>query len=243
MGFLFLEKNSGLWVLLYMDNFLEMSDTLMEVLNYNPIRKRRWKPASWVPCYFSCPDRPGVTCVTVVMRNGSDLTMDAQDWELLGRLRFCGFSRGYAVCSAFRKCRHTSGVAHRMVAALMYGDGALTNTDGRRVDVDHINGNPSDNRRCNLRLCDHSQNMRNQSTALGSSRFKGVYRSQTGGKWKANVTYTRPGFPRSIHLGTFTNEEDAARAYDSKVRELFGEFAKTNEDLGLLAHKHDKARR
>ena len=74
--------------------------------------------------------------------------------------------------------------------------------------------------------------MRNQSAVKGSSRFKGVYQSQTPGKWKATVTYTRAGFPRSIHLGTFSTEEDAARAYDAKVRELFGEFAKTNEDLG-----------
>ena len=211
-----------------------MNDPLLAAGCHESKSKRKWKPAIWNPEYFSCPDRPSIQCVKVRLKNGSDLIMDQSDWSVISRLRICGWSRGYALCTAFKQCPNTSGVVHRIIAALMFGGAALKTELGARVNIDHANGDPSDNRRCNLRLCNHAENMRNQSAVKGSSRFKGVYESQTPGKWKANITYTRPGFPRSIHLGTFSTEEDAARAYDAKVRELFGEFAKTNEDLGLF---------
>jgi hypothetical protein len=43
-------------------------------------------------------------------------------------------------------------------------------------------------------------------------------------KWIASIGFNR----NKIHLGLFTNEEDAARAYDRKAMELFGEFAYLN---------------
>jgi hypothetical protein len=67
----------------------------------------------------------------------------------------------------------------------------------------------------------------------GASRFKGVYASSTKGKWRAGVRVTEEGRAINVYLGTFAVEEDAARAYDARVKELFGEFAKTNADLGL----------
>ena len=196
--------------------------------------KRDFRPNfPWME-QFDCPDRNGVICVRSKMACGSEFTLDHEDWKLVSDLRFCKFSHGYAICSRLKSCPSTSGILHRIIAGLVWGRDSLRDSQGARVDVDHINGCKTDNRRCNLRLCNHAENMRNQSTVKGSSRFKGVYESQTPGKWKANITYTRPGFPRSIHLGTFSTEEDAARAYDAKVRVLFGEFAKTNEDLGLF---------
>jgi hypothetical protein len=84
--------------------------------------------------------------------------------------------------------------------------------------VDHINHDTLDNRKCNLRLATKQQNNQNRICTKGTSHYKGVYRKYKG--WAAQICKT--------HLGTFKTEEDAARAYNKKARQLFGEFACLN---------------
>lgn len=96
--------------------------------------------------------------------------------------------------------------------------------------VDHINGDGLDNRRANLRVCTHAQNMANQRKREGTmSRFKGVYITGSG-KYGASIESAG----KTVHLGTFAEEERAARQYDRAARVFFGNFARTNEMLGLL---------
>lgn len=94
----------------------------------------------------------------------------------------------------------------------------------RYPEVDHINGNGLDNRRENLRLAEHRQNMGNmRPRAGGSSRFKGVCRKQNG-RWQAYITVNG----KRLHLGYHADETAAAKAYDQAARAAFGEFARTN---------------
>ena len=91
--------------------------------------------------------------------------------------------------------------------------------------VDHADGNGLNNRRSNLRTATQSQNLANRQKQQGvTSRYKGVHWYARSGSWRASVTkdYQR------YNLGAFTEEEEAARAYDTKARELFGEFAVLN---------------
>ena len=89
--------------------------------------------------------------------------------------------------------------------------------------VDHINGNTLDNRKLNLRQCTHQQNMMNAVKKRKSlSKFKGVFRN--GNSWGARI-----GNGGRIHIGSFKTEEEAAKAYNEKALELFGEFAKLND--------------
>ncbi len=92
------------------------------------------------------------------------------------------------------------------------------------ISIDHINGNTLDNRKCNLRIATPSQNSMNQRIKEHSSHYKGVTWHRQHGKWYAQLKHNQ----HLNFLGLFLNEEDAARAYDAKAKELFGEFARLN---------------
>lgn len=101
----------------------------------------------------------------------------------------------------------------------------LTASSG--YDVDHVNGNGLDNTRENLRLCSRTENLRNKRGYKNtSSKYKGVYLLSSG-MWRAKIGL---GSKNSKHLGVFTLEEDAARAYDAAALFYFGEFARLNFD-------------
>lgn len=85
--------------------------------------------------------------------------------------------------------------------------------------VDHIDGNHLNNTRANLRICSHSENIRNsKKQKKNTSGYKGV--SPHCGKWLVHI--------QNVHVGVFENLIEAARAYDEKAVELFGEFARLN---------------
>lgn len=99
---------------------------------------------------------------------------------------------------------------------------------GKEV-VDHINGNPLDNRCSNLRICNTSQNIANSKKRKdNTSGFKGVtWQGNRYGKknWSANIGYRG----KRLYIGRFYTAVDAAKAYNAKAIELFGEFAKINK--------------
>lgn len=95
--------------------------------------------------------------------------------------------------------------------------------------VDHINGNPMDNRRENLRICTALESARNvRKHHDGRHPYKGVKRARTKSeRWEANIYAGRP-----IYVGSFATIEDAARAYDAAARQHHGEFARLNFPAG-----------
>ena len=94
----------------------------------------------------------------------------------------------------------------------------------RGEEVDHINGNKLDNRRDNLRLAVHAQNMRNQQNRkLGASGYIGVS-STSKGKWRAYLVLDN----QQVQAGTFDDPAVAAWFRDQWAIELHGEFARLN---------------
>ena len=93
--------------------------------------------------------------------------------------------------------------------------------------IDHINGNKLDNRRCNLRICTHAENMRNRTKhKLMSSQYKGVYYTEDRkNKWRAQIVKDK----KKYHLGSYQTEIEAAKAYNRAAKELHKEFAKLNK--------------
>lgn len=87
--------------------------------------------------------------------------------------------------------------------------------------VDHINGDPLDNRLENLRICSHAENMRNRKPN-GGRRWKGI--SRRGNGWRAHIKVNG----RTICLGTYPTDVEAARAYDRAAIQYHGAFARLN---------------
>src|SRR5690606_29091416 len=97
--------------------------------------------------------------------------------------------------------------------------------------IDHKDGNGLNNVRSNLRKATLAENNRNVRKQYGTtSRFKGVCWHLRMSKWVARIHYNGTAY----YLGSFDDEREAARVYDDWARQLHGEFARTNEDLGLL---------
>ena len=106
---------------------------------------------------------------------------------------------------------------HRMIVGRI-------NTDlPDRWEVDHIDRDGLNCCRANLRAATRSQNLANRGRFRNStSGYKGVVRK--GDKWVATIRCSN----ESYYLGVHPTAEAAARVYDAKARELFGEFAGTN---------------
>jgi len=91
--------------------------------------------------------------------------------------------------------------------------------------VDHINHDSVDNRKANLRPATRAQNACNRRKFRGAtSKYKGVTLRKATGKWTARICIHR----RSIHIGCFEKEIEAAKAYDNAARKYHGEFAALN---------------
>ncbi len=105
--------------------------------------------------------------------------------------------------------------------------------------VDHINRDPCDNNVENLRWCFPQENTCNSGKWSGkrSSPYKGVMcrKTMSGNSYRARIRCNN----KLITIGEFRVEIEAAKAYDAKARELFGEFACCNFTLeNSSCHEH-----
>lgn len=93
------------------------------------------------------------------------------------------------------------------------------------IEVDHKNGNPLDNQKFNLRVCNHTNNSRNvNKRSHNKSGFKGVIWYKPLNKWRASISFNKKFF----HLGYYDDRIEAAKEYDKAALKHFGEFSKLN---------------
>ena len=89
--------------------------------------------------------------------------------------------------------------------------------------IDHINGDPSDNRIGNLREATNGQNMFNSKIAKNNkSGVKGVHFDKHLNKWRAMITVN----DKMIDLGCYSDLEEARKVITKARNELHGEFAR-----------------
>jgi hypothetical protein len=153
--------------------------------------------------------------------HGMSRTRLYQIWSDMKNRCYCeqnaGFEyyggRGIKVCDEWRESFETF---RDWALASGYSDDL--ELDRRDADVGYEPGN--------CRWATRVQQMRNtrKRKDAQTSRYKGVSRHSQNGRWVAQIV--SPGRP--AYIGLFDSETDAARAYDAKARELYGEFAHTN---------------
>lgn len=176
-----------------------------------------WK--KYVDQNLKLPDpEPGVIWSNKVNnpQNRQKIIVDIEDWEWLDQYKWYIDRDGYAASTVDGKFWRM----HRLIL----------NATSDMV-VDHINHEPRDNRRSNLRLITVKENSRYRKLPkTNKSGFKGISQCKTTGKWRALIKVDN----KMKAIGTYRTKIEAARAYDAKAVEYFGEHALTNKALGLL---------
>jgi hypothetical protein len=140
--------------------------------------------------------------------------VDDEDYNKLSKYKW-HYERGYARRSQYiGGGRKNTKIKHiRMHQDIL----------GKAEHIDHINHNGLDNRKENLRKCTRSQNFANRKKyANNKSGYKGV--SKHGDKWQADIQINGKG----KYLGIFKTKEEAAIAYNTAAKSLFGKFAYLN---------------
>jgi hypothetical protein len=92
--------------------------------------------------------------------------------------------------------------------------------------VDHINHNGWDNRKANLRPATAADNARNarHPRINTTSKYRGIWYNKRKKRWRAGISLKG----KTIHLGYFRKEIDAAKAYDKTAKKHYGQFAILN---------------
>lgn len=99
---------------------------------------------------------------------------------------------------------------------------AMTHGRWPKLEIDHINGDPLDNRPENLREATRSENEMNKlPSKRNSSGIKGVSWEKRRSKWRAQITANG----KYKYLGSFSTRDEAESAYIAASIEMHGEFS------------------
>lgn len=182
---------------------LPSSGTIRQLLTYDPLTGRLFWRKRPVAMFDDTPSRSAAHA--------------AANWNS----RYAGTEAATSLNDQGYRQAQIFGIrtrAHILAWAIHYGEVP-------EADIDHVNGDRSDNRITNLRLATRSQNQCNRrSDTRGCVSFRGVSRSANGHRFIAYIKVERI----SRYLGTFNTPEEAAQAYDAAALQLHGEFAVLN---------------
>lgn len=155
--------------------------------------------------------------------NGEEFYFDKKDFELVKP--YCwSIARGYAVTAIPSTMNngkyHQSLRMHRLIMN-------PNDWDHNNNEVDHINGIRCDNRRSNLRIVTHSENMKNIGfSSNNSSGYKGVSYNRRDDLWAAQIKIDGRSYSEYYHT-----KEEAIEARKRLEKEYYGEFTRAPENL------------
>lgn len=139
--------------------------------------------------------------------------VDDEDYERVNQHKWRAHNTKKNIWYAVREVNGTSLYLHSFIL----------NIFNKRID--HINHDGLNNQKLNLRPCTQSQNLSNlRKMSSATSSYKGVGWSKRSKKWWAKLTKNY----KTINLGLFDSEEEAALVYNNAANKYFGEFANVN---------------
>lgn len=141
--------------------------------------------------------------------------VDDEDYEELNKFRWSVSKWGDVFYAIRRSLSESGGPSTTQMHVQIMGC----------KNIDHVDGDGLNDQRYNMRKCTKQQNNMNmRSNKNTSSIYKGVSWGKRDKRWTAQITINK----KCIHIGSFKDEIEAAKAYDKKAVELFGEFARPN---------------
>lgn len=139
--------------------------------------------------------------------------IDHQDIEMLSKIKWKAAIKAGGYVTVNASLNGTTITQARTILGL---------TD-RDILCDHINRDPFDNRRKNLRICTYKQNMQNRRSLTGR-KYKGIYYSKDREIWVAQIKIG----DKIKNIGRSISEEACAKIYDEWQKKLYGDFACLN---------------
>ena len=161
-------------------------------------------------------ERKGNGIDYIITSCGNKCYVDRENYEMISKYLW-GESHGYAFTSIPKTSKKV--LMHRMIME----------PDTKNI-VDHINGNPLDNRKSNLRLCKKQDNCRHRVklSKNNTTGFNGIFiDKRRKNKYVAQINTNGKG----IHIGCFRNINDAIHARRRTEEEYFGEFKPTIREV------------
>lgn len=149
--------------------------------------------------------------------NGDVFYFDLEDYDKIKDYCWRKADNGYIITTDYNKLKTTIIQLHRLVL----------NFPDSKYDIDHIKGRQSrfDNRKSNLRICTHSQNMMNANIRTDNvSGATGVSWYKKSKKWEAYIQVQN----KKIYLGLFDSFDDAVTARKQAEEKYFGEYSYDN---------------
>ena len=141
---------------------------------------------------------------------GDKFYFDHQDYDLVSRYSWCKDKDGYL----------TAGSGHDGTAKRLHS--LIMGKPEKGYVIDHINHNPKDNRRCNLRIVPFFVNCINTGIrATNKSGITGICWEKSRNKWRVMIGYMN----QNIFIGRYNSLDDAIEARKNAEKKYFGEYA------------------
>jgi hypothetical protein len=140
--------------------------------------------------------------------------INEDDYDLISRYSWtaCKATNGFYIQASASGCRPKMIRLHRLLMSPASG-----------LDVDHIDGDPTNNKRENLRVCTHKENISNKRKSKSNkSGYKGVCWSARYKCWRAYIGANG----KTKYLGRFDTAQEAYHAYCDAANKSYGEFAR-----------------